>query len=83
MATMQDEQWLHGVNAFAFGRGQFHVLNEADHQIVGNLKIIDSVPKDILIRRHAAFHGTRGNRRARRDVVIAVLCGVSRGTVRN
>ena len=48
--------WIPGVNAPAFGRGKFHVLNEAGHQIVGNmLTNMDRVPAEVFINLHSAF----------------------------
>ena len=76
--------WIPGVNAPAFGRGKFHVLNEAGHQIVGNmLTHKDRAPAEVFINLHSALVGRRSHCQAQRDCVIALLCGVSRGTVRN
>ena len=76
--------WIPGVNAPAFGRGKFHVLNEVGHQIVGNmLTNMDRVPAEVFINLHSALVGQSSHCQVQRDCVIALLCGVSRGTVRN
>ena len=76
--------WVPVVSAPAFGRGKFLVLNEVGHQIVGNmLTNMDRVPAEVFINLHSALVGQRSHCQVQRDCVIALLCGVSRGTVRN
>ena len=78
------ETWIPGVNAPAFGRGKFHVLNEAGHQVVANLLTnMDRLPAELLNTVNCALLGRRSHSQVQHDSVIAVMCGVSRGTVRN
>ena len=52
--------WIPGVNAPAFGRGKFHVLNEAGHQIVGNmLTNMGRVPVEVFTDLHTALAGKK------------------------
>ena len=61
------------------------MLNEGGRQVVGNLITNTAkIPQSILVMVHGTLLGTpTGNNRVQHDVVISLLCGVSRGTVRN